>query len=148
VSTSWQPLYLNVTSSLTVELPQPFVPITAIHFDWAQAPPTSYAVTFHNLSDTTQVPPVNVTASDNVEISDPFEVSQQFVIRPYMSNSTNVTLETPVWSARYATLEVRGNQAQTGTENEKNGTGATVAEWAIIAEGGEDLMKRGGVRAL
>ncbi|SMY22156.1 unnamed protein product [Zymoseptoria tritici ST99CH_1A5] len=148
VSTVWQPLYSNTTSSLTVELPQPFVPISAIHFDWAQAPPTSYRVTFHNLSDTTSVPAVNVTASDNVKISDPFNVENEFVIRPYMSNTTNVTLPEPVWSARFATLEIRGNQAEVGTQNEKNGTGATVAEWGLIASGGEEVMRRGVKRML
>jgi trehalose/maltose hydrolase-like predicted phosphorylase len=142
VSTAWQPLFSNITSRLTVELSQPFVPISAIHFDWAQAPPTSYSVTFHNLSDTSSVPPVNVTSSDSVRISNPFEISQQFVIRPYSSNSTNVTLETPVWSALYATLEVTGNQAEIGTVNEKNGTGATIAEWALIASGGENTMEK------
>lgn len=143
VSTSWQPSASNMTSSITVELPQPFVQVTGLYFDWAQAPPTSYSVTFHNLSDTTSVPPVNVTSSDNVRINEPFDIADQFVIRPYMSNSTNVTLETPVWSAKFATLSIKGNQANKGTENEGNGTGATVSEWGIIAKDGEDLAKRG-----
>lgn len=146
ISTKWQPSLSNTTSSLTVSLPQPFVPITAITFDWSQAPPTSYRVTFHNLSDTSVVPPLNVTSSNNVTISDPFDEAKEFNIRPYMSNTTNVKLERPVWSARFATLEIEGNQATVGTENERNGTGATVAEWGIVASGGENLMKRGDVR--
>lgn len=146
ISTKWQPSLSNTTASLTVSLPQPFVPITAIHFDWAQAPPSSYRVTFHNLSDTSVVPPLNVTSSNNVTISDPFDESMEFVIRPYMSNTTNVTLEMPVWSARFATLEIEGNQATVGTENERNGTGATVAEWSVIAAGGEDVMQRRGAK--
>ncbi|KAK4495764.1 hypothetical protein PRZ48_013032 [Zasmidium cellare] len=146
ISTKWQPTQSNTTASLTVSLPEPFVPITAIHFDWAQAPPTHYRVTFHNLSDTSVVPALNVTSSDNVTVSDPFDEADQFVIRPYMSNTTNVTLARPVWSARYATLEIWGNRATVGTENEGNGTGATVAEWGVVAADGEDVVRRRGVR--
>ncbi|EME41206.1 glycoside hydrolase family 65 protein [Dothistroma septosporum NZE10] len=143
VSTKWQPTLSNTTASLTVELPQPFVPITSLRFDWAQAPPASFRVTFHNLSDTSAVPPLEVAKRDNVEVSDPFDESSAFIIRPYMSNTTNVTLETPVWSARFATLEITGNRATEGTENEKNGTGATVAEWAVVAQGsGDDVAKK------
>ncbi|KAI5360841.1 Putative glycoside hydrolase family 65, glycoside hydrolase, family 65, central catalytic [Septoria linicola] len=142
VSTKWQPSFANTTSSLTVELPQPFVPITQIQFDWAQAPPTSYRVTFHNLSDTSDVPPVNVTSSDNVEVSDPYNAGAADVIRPYSSNTTNVTLDQPVWSARYATLEILGSHANDGSENETNGTGASVAEFAVVAGNGENIAAR------
>ncbi|KXS98628.1 hypothetical protein AC578_10065 [Pseudocercospora eumusae] len=143
VSTKWQPSQANITSSLTVELGgPPFVPITEIRFDWAQAPPTSYRVTFHNLSDITAVPPVNVTESNDVEVSDPYDAETADVIRPYMSNTTNVTLETPIWSARYATLEISGSHANDGTENEKNGTGASVAEFAVVSSEGKNVVKR------
>ncbi|KAF2167961.1 carbohydrate-binding module family 32 protein [Zasmidium cellare ATCC 36951] len=145
ISTKWQPTQSNRTASITVSLPQPFVPITRITFDWAQAPPTSYRVAFHNLSDTSSVPPLNVTSSANVTVSDPFDEADQFIIRPYSSNTTNVTLEGVVWSARYATLEIEGNWATVGTENERNGTGATVAEWGIVARDGEDVVRRKGV---
>ncbi|GIZ45924.1 hypothetical protein CKM354_000907000 [Cercospora kikuchii] len=136
VSTKWQPSLANTTSSLTVELPQPFVPITEIRFDWAQAPPTSYRVTFHNLSDTSEVPPLEVTSSDDVEVSNPYDPAVEDVIRSYSSNMTNVTLDQPVWSAIYATLEIFGSHANDGTANEKNGTGASVAEFAVIAATG------------
>ena len=57
------------------------------------------------------------------------------LITSYMSNTTNVTLNPPVWSGSYATLEIQGNQAS----NLTNSTGATVAEWAIIGSEGQVL---------
>lgn len=142
VSTKWQPTAANITSSLTVHLGQPFVPVTALQFDWAQSPPASYRVTFHNLSDTSRVPPVVVAQDANVSVSAPYNASAAADIVPYSSNTTAVTLATPVWSAEYATLEIAGNAALAGTSDERNGTGATVAEWAIVAAGGEDVSSR------
>jgi trehalose/maltose hydrolase-like predicted phosphorylase len=142
ISSSWQPSRLNTTSSITVELPEPFTLITGVYFDWAQAPPKSYLVTLHNQTDTTAVAPVNVTSSSDVFVNQPYDYADAFVLKPYSSNTTNVTLPQPVWSARYATLSITGNQAVKGSQDEKNGTGATVAEWALIASGGEDLMRK------
>ena len=58
-----------------------------------------------------------------------------------MSNTTNVTLNPPVWSGDYATLSIHGNQASDAT----NSTGATVAEWAIIGSEGQVLPVAGAV---
>jgi trehalose/maltose hydrolase-like predicted phosphorylase len=127
-STKWQPLYANVTSSMTVSLSQPFAPISQILFDWAQAPPTSYRVMFHNLSDTTLVPPVLVTASDNIAVSNPYDAAMASEVVPYSSNTTNITLAEPVWSALFATLEISGTQAGRNVT-----AGATVAEWSLVA---------------
>ncbi|CAK3918180.1 Acid trehalase [Lecanosticta acicola] len=145
-STKWQPTHSNQTSSLTVRLPPPFVPITAFRLDWAQSPPQSYRILFHNLSDTTSVPPVVVTQDDHVQISEPYRMHDAFVIRPYASNTTNVTLDRPVWSARFATLEISGNLALKGSpeEGSGNGTGASVAEWAILAADDGEGDKKGG----
>lgn len=49
-----------------------------------------------------------------------------------MSNTTNVTLETPVWSGKFATLTIRGTRAGAG----RGMKGASVAEWAIVARDG------------
>lgn len=62
----------------------------------------------------------------------PYNTTEINLITPYMSNTTNVTLNPPIYSGRYATLIIQGNQASNAT----NSTGATVAEWAIIAETG------------
>lgn len=140
ISTKWQPTQANISSSITVELPEPYVPITSIRFDWAQSPPTSYSVTFSNSTDSADV--VDVTSSNNIPISNPYDAANAAEIVSYMSNSTNVTLNSPVYSGRYATLTITGNVANQGTPNERNGTGATVAEWAIVAGSGEDVMRR------
>ena len=70
-----------------------------------------------------------------MEISVPYNASEVALITPYMSNTTNVTLNPPVWSGGYATLEIQGNQASNAT----NSTGATVAEWAIVGSEGQVL---------
>lgn len=137
-STKWQPTQANISSSITVELPQPFVPITGFHFDWAQDPPASYSVTFSNSSGSSGG--VNVTSSNAVAISSPYDAATASDIVAYMSNMTNVTLSEPVYSGMYATLVIEGNQANDGTPNALNGSGASVAEWAIIASDGSNVQ--------
>lgn len=139
-STKWQPALSNTSASLTVELQPPYVPITGFAFDWAQSPPTSYSVTFSNSSSGPAG--VNVTSSSDIAISNAYDAASAAVITPYASNTTNVTLSAPVYSGRYATLTISGNQATLGTANELNGTGATVAEWAIISAEGTNVARR------
>ncbi len=71
------------------------------------------------------------TTNANVQISSPYNAANAAAIAPYTSNTTNVTLATPVWGGRYATLTILGNL----NDPVGNGTGASVAEWAIIAAG-------------
>lgn len=134
VSTKWQPVKLSVESSITVELPEPYVPITEIKFDWAQSPPHSYRVTFSNSSDGSNS--VDVASDNNVKVSNKYVPARAADIVPYSSNTTNVTLHSAVWSGRYATLTISGNRALEGTADAKNGTGATVAEFAVVAADG------------
>ena len=141
VSTKWQPTHLNTASSLTVTLPQPFKPVTGLAFDWAQAPPVSYSVTFSNSSDGSNA--VDVASDDDVQVSNKYVPAQAAEIVQYTSNTTNVTLGSAVWSGRFATLTIRGNRGLEGTENARNGTGATVAEFAVVAGDGSSLMRRG-----
>ena len=75
------------------------------------------------------------TQQGNVSVSMPYDPDTVAEITRYMRNTTNVTLESPVWSGRFATLVVLGNQA----DNASNATGASVAEWAIIGEGGSAM---------
>ncbi|KAF2724571.1 carbohydrate-binding module family 32 protein [Polychaeton citri CBS 116435] len=131
VSTKWQPAYLNTSASITVQLSEPFVPITEVRFDWAQNVPASFSVSFSNSTNSTNA--VNVTSSSDIDVSSPYDASTADAIVPYSSNTTNVTLDSPVWSGRYATLTISGNQALEGTADERNGTGATVAEFALVA---------------
>ena len=76
------------------------------------------------------------TSVSSVDISVPYNASEVALITPYMSNTTNVTLNPPVWSGSYATLEIQGNQVSNAT----NSTGATVAEWAILGSEGQVMM--------
>lgn len=146
VSTKWQPTQANISSSLTVELPEPFVQVSGFAFDWAQAPPTSYFITFSNSTDTSAN--VTVAASGSVDVSNPYDAATNDVIVPYQSNTTNVSLPAggEVWSGRFATLTIAGNHANAGTANAANGTGATVAEWAIIAAGEGGNVARRAIR--
>ncbi|KAI9703512.1 MAG: hypothetical protein M1820_005816 [Bogoriella megaspora] len=132
ISTRWQPLYSNTSSSLTVHLlSNSFVPVIGFTFDWAFAPPESVSVSFSNSSSNASE--VQVWSSDDIEISEPYDPSTAADIVPYVSNSTNVTLGAPVWSGRFATLVIKGSKI-----GEDNTMGATVAEWAIIAGEGTD----------
>ena len=141
-STKWQPNYSNISQSLTLTLSsQPYQPITAFFFDWAQNPPTNFTVLFHNTSSPTDPSAITATSVSTVDISIPYNASMVALITPYMSNTTNVTLNPPIWTGNYATLEIYGNQAS----NLTNSTGATVAEWAVIGSEGQVLPVAGGV---
>ncbi|KAI9820310.1 MAG: hypothetical protein M1827_005932 [Pycnora praestabilis] len=135
-STKWQPAVSNVSSSITVELvSQSFQPITALQFDWGQAPPANFNVIFYNSSTSAMVP---VSNSSSVAISLPYNATQSNLVTPYMSNTTNVTVNPPIYSGMYATLTIEGNQLSAFN----NGTGATVAEWVIIGNGGMPVQMK------
>ncbi|KAL8698423.1 MAG: hypothetical protein Q9201_006581 [Fulgogasparrea decipioides] len=139
-TTKWQPSAANVSQSITVSLStQPIQPVTGLHFDWAQNPPTSISVIFHNSSDVTDSSAVTVTNNAKVNISLPYDANSTALITPYVSNTTNITLDTPVYSGQYATLQIQGNQV----DAYNNGTGATVAEWAIVGANGQTMTAEG-----
>ena len=133
-STKWQPNAANTSSWIDVTLPQPYEPITAFYFDWAQSPPKSFSIVFSNDSQWRPEKVVNVASSNNIAISEPYNATNQAAIVPYSSNTTNVSLSKPVWSGNWARLIIEGNQNNPATD----ATGATVAEWAII---GQDAQK-------
>ena len=138
VATKWQPSISNMTQSITVDLSmRPIVAVTSFRFDWAQAPPSNFLVFFHNESSS-----MNITGSSsgpgstrvatnqqNVTVSSPYNATEESLITRYMSNTTEIMLDPPIYSGKYATLQVVGNQMS----NLTNSTGCTVAEWAIIA---------------
>ncbi|KAI4202130.1 MAG: hypothetical protein LQ350_002797 [Teloschistes chrysophthalmus] len=135
-TTKWQPGIANESQSITVSLAtQPIQPVSAFQFDWAQDPPTNISVIFHNSSDVGDSSAVTVTNNAKVSISVPYDANNTALITPYVSNTTNITLETPVYSGLYATLQIQGNQV----DSFNNGTGATVAEWAIIGMNGQTM---------
>lgn len=132
VSTKWQPVAANTTTSVVVDLGDAGAAgelVAGFRFDWAQAPPRGYYVVFSNTTDDTDTDEcgVNATSNNAVQISNPYDAASVSLIRPYASNTTNVTLQTPVYAGRYAILTIWGNQ-----ELGDDGVGATVAEFAVI----------------
>ncbi|KAI7475921.1 glycoside hydrolase family 65 protein [Hortaea werneckii] len=167
VSTKWSPQSSNVSASITVGLPwseKGFVPISGLRFDWAQAPPRGWKVEFSNSSsaltignssslaanegmgrkeddeEEEEVVLVAQSGAEGVQISDPYDASTAAEIRPYRSNTTNVTLEgtAVVWSGKFATLTIEGNQGL--VDGDGSGSGASVAEWGIIGPDGQDVV--------
>ena len=161
-STTWQPASADIEASITVELPTGSVgPVKAFYFDWAQAPPVSFRVEFHNGSSSPSsdhvggtagaIPAfydpttaIQVTSQDPVDVSLPFDAASVADVVPYSSNTTLVTLDTAVvlgggaGGVRYATLWIRGNQAIVGEDKfNSSEAGAEVAEWAIIVDDGD-----------
>jgi trehalose/maltose hydrolase-like predicted phosphorylase len=133
-STRWQPAYGNMTAYLTIDLgSEVYYPIKEIKLDWGPIPPTHFEILFSNYTS----PPfteenmkwvTNVTASNNITITEPFDPERAVVIETYLGNMTNVTLDNIVWTGRYVTLGISGNQ----NDPNLNETGATVAEWNLI----------------
>ena len=138
-STKWQPSLANETASITVPLPVG-ERITGFYFDWAQNPPLSFTVKFHNISTGASsgmavTGDTLVKAVKDVAISKPYNISEASLLVPYSSNTTMLVLDEPVLAAQYATLSIVGNQ---GSDDPLNGTGATVAEWAVLGVEGQN----------
>lgn len=129
-STSWQGESSKLANSVTVDLTDlAFAAIDHIYVNWAAAVAANSSVIFHNSSDyTTDVGSRQINVP-NVTISSPFDAAKQNVVQQYVGNSTNVSLaDMGVWTGRYATLLVAGNQG----DESSSAPGASVAEWAVI----------------
>ena len=144
-STKWQPSFANNVSSITITVPESAYGKTVygFYFDWAQAPPSNATVVFHNASITTAYN-LSTMASGAGEFASPIPVSvsnpwspqsaSNFDIGVGTGTTTNFTLPIPVSAPKYATLLIYGNQGLDKTDIQyQNGTGATVAEWAILS---------------
>lgn len=140
-STKWQPSSANlsaVTVSFTKSDAQSAV--SGFYFDWHQSPPVNATVIFHNQTIEDPVSALDsgdiqvVAVLTNIKQSKPYDpetVNLDEIMLPE-SNTTRIDLSGPVPAARYATLLISGNQAAPDAED---GVGATVAEWAILADG-------------
>lgn len=144
-STKWQPSFADNVSAITVSFgKQAGSLVSGFYFDWAQAPPVNATIVFHNktlgnadITMGSQDSDYQVISSlNNVNLSDPYTNTTNLdAIAMPVGNTTNVTLPSPVPAARYASLLIVGNQALDPVDVEaKNGTGATVAEWAILGQ--------------
>ncbi|KAJ5101414.1 Six-hairpin glycosidase [Penicillium alfredii] len=146
-STKWQPSAAANMSSITVSFAEEEAGalVSGFHFDWAQAPPVNATVIFHNktLSNPATAYSASKSSSDytvvtsltNIKQSQPYHADSTNLdaIAIPVGNTTNVTLPHPVIAARFASLLIVGNQALGPVDVQaKNGTGATVAEWAVI----------------
>ena len=137
-STAWRPENPNVTSTLLVDLSTNplasgpgYYPISGFMLDWGQNPPTSFSIAFANTSTSPDSgDAMTVYADQSVAVSLPYDAKTVDQLVPYSSNTTNVTLEAPVWSGRYGMLSITGNQNTLG-----DGGGAACAEWAIVKAG-------------
>ncbi|KAJ6191046.1 hypothetical protein N7519_001067 [Penicillium mononematosum] len=145
-STKWQPSLAAEVNSVTVSFEDEVgAMVSGFYFDWAQAPPVNATVIFHNKTLEDPAKALSAESSDytlvhsltEIPQSDPYnhETTNLDVIAIPTGNTTNVALPSPVPAARYATLLIVGNQALDSVDVEaKNGTGATVAEWAILGQ--------------
>ncbi|KAJ5343596.1 Glycoside hydrolase-type carbohydrate-binding [Penicillium brevicompactum] len=143
-STKWQPELASDVSAVTVSFEdEAGALVSGFYFDWAQAPPVNATVIFHNKTLQNPAQAISSPSSDyrivhsltHITQSDPYDAdtTNLDIIAIPTGNTTNVTLSSPVPAARYASLLIVGNQALGSADVEaKNGTGATVAEWAII----------------
>jgi hypothetical protein len=87
-----------------------------------------------------------VTSLSNIKQSNPYnaDTANLDAVAIPAGNTTNVTLSSPVPAARYASLLIVGNQALSPVDVQaKNGTGATVAEWAIIGQNQQSQSNSG-----
>lgn len=145
-STKWQPSWADNVSAITVSFGKEAGSlVSGFYFDWAQSPPVNATVVFHNktlgsadITMGSQDSSYQVVSSlNNVDISNPYDADTTNLdaIAMPVGNTTNVTLPSAVPAARYASLLIVGNQALDDIDIEaKNGTGATVAEWAILGQ--------------
>ncbi|KAI2707418.1 CAZyme family GH65 [Penicillium roqueforti] len=145
-STKWQPSLAAELSSVTVSFEdEAGAMVFGFYFDWAQTPPVNATVIFHNKTLEDPATALSTQSSDytivhrliNIVQSNPYDPDTTNLDRVAIptGNTTNVTLSSPIPAARYASLLIVGNQALDSVDVEaKNGTGATVAEWAILGQ--------------
>ncbi|KAJ4415840.1 alpha,alpha-trehalase ath1 [Gnomoniopsis sp. IMI 355080] len=120
--TFWQPDANNVTAALVVEVSsQEPLPLSAIHLDFAMRPPKRARV---SISNSSSFDPAIVLFDEDIEITRPWDPHAP-VVR-YDGNITTVQLASPIWSGKYAKLEVTGCWTD-------DGAGATVAEFALLS---------------
>lgn len=144
-STKWQPSFASNTSSVTVSFAESDTQsmVSGFHFDWYQSPPVNVTVIFHDQAIKDPASALSNKSKDIRVISTITDVKQSKPYDPHttnldeialpVGNTTNIELSEPAQAARYATLLISGNQA---SENTNEGVGATVAEWAILAQDG------------
>ena len=138
ISTTWQPKTPARTSMVVDMSNIDAQPVVGISFNWGLNPPVSADVTLSN-SSTFDGPAIIIPIHD-IGISDVYDASN-VRIRAYSGNTTNVVISAstshgPVYSGKYARLEIEG------TQGPNKDLGATVAEFALIGSQGVDQVDR------
>ncbi|KAJ5633199.1 hypothetical protein N7490_009538 [Penicillium lividum] len=145
-STKWQPSLAANWSSITVALgPEAGSMVTGFYFDWAQAPPVNATVIFHDKNIQQALTSYDPSSENmgftvaamlnGIAPSDPYDAKTTNLdaIAIPTGNTTNFTLPSPIPATQYASLLILGNQGLDAFDVQNgNGTGATVAEWAIL----------------
>lgn len=133
LGTSWQPK-TDSAALLVVDLTsaEPATELDSILLDFAARPPKNIRVQLSNESSFAEPPEQQQPLGQwiPVEISKPW-VAESPVVRD-AGNTTTVELPVGVWSGRYARLEVERCWAE-------DGAGPTVAEFALVAMGGDSV---------
>jgi len=150
-STKWQPEFANNISSITITITMTQSDkgknVSEFYFDRGQAPPSNVNVVLHDSKIDDDMESMRLrslqNSSDftitqiNVTISNPWSANSSLSaeISIPQVNTTNFTFAQAVPLRKFATLFVKRNQAldEVDVEN-KNGTGATVAEWEILSD--------------
>lgn len=131
--TSWQP-ELDSAASLIVDLApmgeQPAVELDRVLLDFAMRPPKSIRVLLSNGSSFADPPEQQQPLGQWIPVAISRPWAEELPVVLYARNSTTVELPRGVWSGRYAMLDVEGCWAE-------DGAGATVAEFALVAKGGD-----------
>ncbi|KAI9684664.1 MAG: hypothetical protein M1829_000038 [Trizodia sp. TS-e1964] len=129
-STKWQPATPGKSSIVVDMSTVPYQPITAVRLDWGAKPPVRARVILSNSSSF--VGEVVVIPIEDIAISVPVNINTDSIVKPFVGNTTSVSLVNSVWSGRYVKLEIEG------TLGGESKVGATVAEFALIGSGRQD----------
>lgn len=133
--TSWQPESASAASLIVDLVPageqQPAVELDRVLLDFARRPPRNIRVILSNDSSFAEPQQQQHQPLGQwilVTVSRPWAAESP--VARYAGNTTTVELPRGVWSGRYARLDVEGCWVE-------DGAGATVAEFALIARGGD-----------
>jgi len=140
-STRWQPTSRNAASFRIDMSSVDYQPLTGVSFDWGRRPAISARLWFSNtttVSNSTytnsSAPTSRTVALSNIAISSHYNATTNDIVQPYVGNMSAFAFSSPVWSGRYATVEITGCQAQ-GDE-----LGATIAEFNIFGADGAGVL--------
>jgi hypothetical protein len=148
IATSWQPKS-NATASLLVNITgTPYQRVKSVFFSWGERPPRNATV---YLGNETAVDPatgrldlagvVSVIDIDGLGISDAYNATEvaEAVVEAFVGNETAIAVANEIWTGDWVKLEIEGVYDAGAEEAEQDG-GATVAEFVLIGDLGENTL--------